>query len=89
MWSNVAAVAFAALVLFAAAYVVRKVGRNVPSRRRRHGWNQMQQAIDHRFGKSGGFYPDDVVQRVGVPQIGRNAPCPCGSGKKYKRCCGR
>lgn len=20
---------------------------------------------------------------------GRNAPCPCGSGKKYKRCCGR
>jgi len=19
--------------------------------------------------------------------IGRNAPCPCGSGKKYKRCC--
>ncbi|MBN2728108.1 MAG: SEC-C domain-containing protein [Bacteroidales bacterium] len=21
--------------------------------------------------------------------VGRNAPCPCGSGKKYKRCCGR
>src|SRR6185437_6087594 len=21
-------------------------------------------------------------------QIGRNEPCPCGSGKKYKRCCG-
>jgi hypothetical protein len=20
--------------------------------------------------------------------IGRNAPCPCGSGKKYKHCCG-
>ncbi len=20
-------------------------------------------------------------------QIGRNAPCPCGSGKKYKKCC--
>jgi len=26
--------------------------------------------------------------RVG-PKIGRNAPCPCGSGKKYKRCHGR
>ena len=24
-----------------------------------------------------------------TPKIGRNAPCPCGSGKKYKRCCGR
>ena len=23
------------------------------------------------------------------PQIGRNAPCPCGSGKKYKNCCGK
>ena len=23
------------------------------------------------------------------PQVGRNDPCPCGSGKKYKNCCGR
>jgi hypothetical protein len=23
------------------------------------------------------------------PRIGRNEPCPCGSGKKYKKCCGR
>jgi uncharacterized protein YecA (UPF0149 family) len=21
--------------------------------------------------------------------VGRNDPCPCGSGKKFKRCCGR
>jgi SEC-C motif-containing protein len=21
------------------------------------------------------------------PKVGRNAPCPCGSGKKYKKCC--
>jgi preprotein translocase subunit SecA len=25
---------------------------------------------------------------AGSRKIGRNAPCPCGSGKKYKRCCG-
>jgi len=24
-----------------------------------------------------------------TPQVGRNEPCPCGSGKKYKNCCGR
>jgi tetratricopeptide (TPR) repeat protein len=24
-----------------------------------------------------------------TPKIGRNQPCPCGSGRKYKRCCGR
>jgi hypothetical protein len=23
------------------------------------------------------------------PRVGRNDPCPCGSGKKYKKCCGR
>ena len=24
-----------------------------------------------------------------APKVGRNDPCPCGSGKKYKNCCGR
>ena len=28
-----------------------------------------------------------TVRREG-PKIGRNDPCPCGSGKKYKKCCG-
>ncbi|MGI6031671.1 MAG: SEC-C metal-binding domain-containing protein [Eubacteriales bacterium] len=28
-------------------------------------------------------------QPVRVQKIGRNDPCPCGSGKKYKKCCGR
>ena len=23
------------------------------------------------------------------PKVGRNDPCPCGSGKKFKHCCGR
>ncbi len=27
------------------------------------------------------------VGRSGA-KIGRNDPCPCGSGKKYKKCCG-
>jgi preprotein translocase subunit SecA len=29
-----------------------------------------------------------TAQRKGK-KVGRNAPCPCGSGKKYKKCCGR
>lgn len=29
-----------------------------------------------------------VVQHD-VPDADRNDPCPCGSGKKYKKCCGR
>ena len=27
--------------------------------------------------------------RRDTPKVGRNDPCPCGSGKKYKHCCGR
>jgi Predicted metal-binding protein related to the C-terminal domain of SecA len=26
---------------------------------------------------------------VKAPKVGRNDPCPCGSGKKYKKCCGK
>ncbi|MFI3325783.1 MAG: SEC-C metal-binding domain-containing protein [Clostridia bacterium] len=26
---------------------------------------------------------------VNTQKVGRNDPCPCGSGKKYKKCCGR
>ncbi|MDH3213483.1 MAG: SEC-C metal-binding domain-containing protein [Myxococcales bacterium] len=31
--------------------------------------------------------PPRPVQRS-VPKVGRNDPCPCGSGKKYKKCHG-
>ena len=24
-----------------------------------------------------------------APKVGRNDPCPCGSGKKYRKCCGK
>src|SRR5205085_346878 len=27
-------------------------------------------------------------RKVNVRDVGRNDPCPCGSGKKYKKCCG-
>ncbi|WP_420811242.1 SEC-C metal-binding domain-containing protein [Desulfosediminicola ganghwensis] len=31
---------------------------------------------------------DATIKREG-DKVGRNAPCPCGSGKKYKKCCGQ
>ena len=33
---------------------------------------------------------DDVIKQVKreEPKVGRNDPCPCGSGKKYKKCHG-
>jgi preprotein translocase subunit SecA len=32
---------------------------------------------------------DTAARPAGKKKVGRNAPCPCGSGKKYKHCCGR
>jgi len=33
---------------------------------------------------------EQVVKQIKLdqPKVGRNEPCPCGSGKKYKKCCG-
>ncbi len=31
--------------------------------------------------------PKPVVRET--PKVGRNEPCPCGSGKKFKKCCGK
>ncbi|MBX3701726.1 MAG: preprotein translocase subunit SecA [Dokdonella sp.] len=39
-----------------------------------------------------GFAPEPTVQRPvhrDEPKVGRNDPCPCGSGKKYKQCHGK
>lgn len=38
--------------------------------------------------EAGGRGTIETVRRQGR-KIGRNEPCPCGSGKKYKKCCGR
>jgi preprotein translocase subunit SecA len=33
--------------------------------------------------------PEGAAARPATPSVGRNDPCPCGSGKKYKNCHGR
>ena len=46
------------------------------------------------FGDLMGFIPDEKqmkakeIQQTQGATVGRNDPCPCGSGKKYKKCCG-
>ena len=53
-----------------------------------------EMSLEHRKKKQkmklsrGGEGARQPAKREGE-KIGRNAPCPCGSGKKYKRCCGR
>jgi hypothetical protein len=40
-----------------------------------------------RMAGAGDSQPVQRVVRSGA-KVGRNDPCPCGSGKKYKKCCG-
>ena len=34
------------------------------------------------------WFKRESVRRQ-ADKVGRNDPCPCGSGKKYKKCCGK
>ena len=43
--------------------------------------------VDGSYKKDEGGLNKTVVNND--PKVGRNDPCPCGSGKKYKNCCGR
>ncbi|GBE15932.1 MAG TPA: preprotein translocase subunit SecA [Proteobacteria bacterium] len=47
-----------------------------------------KQRIQLGRGESGGERAKPATVRRTEAKIGRNAPCPCGSGKKYKKCCG-
>ena len=45
--------------------------------------------------RQGGDMVEEAIEKTtapirrDVPKVGRNEPCPCGSGKKYKNCCGK
>lgn len=63
------------------------------------GMHDQARELDEEIGEiraaiwpdSGEYFSDTkVATPVVVPKkVGRNEPCPCGSGKKYKKCCGR
>lgn len=62
-------------------------------------FNQQGYDLNHHekaeFKKKDGewyFYDGHQVSKQVIrddPKVGRNDPCPCGSGKKYKKCCGK
>lgn len=52
-------------------------------------WEKQAEAFYGRQDTS--YEPFDApnFQNLSTNKVGRNNPCPCGSGKKYKRCCGK
>ena len=65
--------------------------KEVSARFEEHGW---QYTIDVDPDKPEDIADLDILLNKPEPvkaeeKIGRNDPCPCGSGKKYKKCCGK
>jgi uncharacterized protein YecA (UPF0149 family) len=48
-----------------------------------HGYTKEQEGYKEPESSQSNF--QQIVNEG--PKIGRNDPCPCGSGKKYKKCC--
>jgi hypothetical protein len=49
-------------------------------------WDDDEDAFHHCDDPSCADHAPTTVRR-GAPKVGRNDPCPCGSGRKYKKCC--
>jgi SEC-C motif domain protein len=60
------------------------------ARNKQHSWQLHEVSRFVRDDDKWYYVDGDVVnpQPVTSNKVGRNAPCPCGSGKKFKKCCG-
>ena len=66
----------------------RRDNRNMRESRTNDGATDTQRAMDQAARQQTGERPKPMPVRV-EKKVGPNEPCPCGSGKKYKNCCGR
>ncbi len=53
-----------------------------------HRERSLFRRVDKRWYFIDGKKMSATTQRIAAPKPGRNDPCSCGSGKKYKKCCG-
>jgi hypothetical protein len=72
------------------AYLLFRTGE-IEAQNRRRGWRSAWRGAATSTVASTPATEDDLLDmpvRTRHLKVGRNEPCPCGSGKKYKRCCG-
>ena len=53
------------------------------------GFRQMDQEVEASNDAQANQVIVPMINPMKSTKIGRNEPCPCESGKKYKKCCGR
>jgi preprotein translocase subunit SecA len=59
----------------------------VEERERVHELERKQRKQEMTLSSGGEAEPQAAKPIIKGPKVGRNDPCPCGSGKKYKKCC--
>lgn len=62
--------------------------REREERRRHHELARFKRDEQGNWVYVDGEAPEQQTIRHDGPRVGRNDPCPCGSGRKYKKCCG-
>lgn len=65
---------------------VQLIDEEEQARRQRAEQERAQKLLEAQTNRDSGDAPQQ--RRVAAKKPGRNDPCPCGSGKKYKKCCG-
>jgi SEC-C motif domain protein len=68
-------------------FVAHYKDRNSGTELRHHETSLFHRKNDQWLFKEGQIHGAQPMKRL-EPKIGRNDPCSCGSGKKYKKCCG-
>ena len=80
--------AFAAMMQRIKEEITEYVFKIQPVREARAEITQKKQRVIEHRGEGGGGGGTPSQSKRDVEKVGRNDPCPCGSGKKYKKCCG-
>lgn len=77
--------AFVSIILAIITLLITNLSKNESPR------IEVQQVINNVVEQADGNEGQRAQQEPTIknPKVGRNDPCPCGSGKKYKKCCGR
>ena len=65
---------------------MKRLGERLLPKTRRRSKRGFSYLLDEGVGESPAVPPTPPAKPA--PKVGRNDPCPCGSGKKYKWCCG-
>lgn len=52
-------------------------------------WFSEDDDDEDEYDDDGNWIPPEPVEQLKSDKVGRNDPCPCGSGKKHKKCCGK